>query len=121
MIHSQDKASPDWVSRIIHGYENRLREGDADREAVAAGLQKSAGWWLAGELLVLADSLGNAAISDIVRTMLNPSGRYARVTLKQRYAVADALLTVYGTAWAVYATAMGTTQEALKIARDTDG
>ena len=118
MIHAQDKAAPAWVSRIVHRYEGVLPEGDADRQAVAAGLEKFGGWWRAGELLVLADSLGDAKISSIVHSMLTPSSRYARVTLKQRQAVADALLTRHGTAWAVYAAAMGTTEDALKGAKD---
>ena len=121
MIHSQDKASSAWVSRITHQYESYLRRGEADREAVAAGLEKYAGWWQAGELLVLAHGLGDKKISAIVHTMMNPSSRYARVTQKQRYAVADALLTVHGTAWEVYAAALGTTQDTLKAAKDNDG
>lgn len=118
MIHSQDKAAPDWVSRITHGYESRLPEGEADRQAVLAGLEKFGGWWKAGELLVLADSLGDSKISSIIDSMLNPRSRYAVVTVKQRKAVADALLTRYGTAWAVYAAALGMSEDALKAAKD---
>lgn len=121
ILHSQDKASWRWVSHITHQYESYLRRGEADREAVAAGLEKYAGWWQAGELLVLAHGLGNEKISSIVYTMMNPSSRYARVTQKQRYAVADALLTVHGTAWAVYAAAIGATQDDLKAAKDANG
>ncbi|OBY87035.1 hypothetical protein ACM14_02580 [Delftia sp. JD2] len=118
MIHAQDKASSGWVSRIIHRYEGLYPEGQADRTAVAAGLEKSGGWWLAGELLVLADTLGDPKISSIIHTMLNPPSRHSRVTQKQRHAVADALLTRYETAWHVYATAMGKTVDELKSARD---
>ena len=82
-----------------------------------AGLVKSGGWWLAGELLVLADNLGDSKISSIIDSMMNPRSRYAVVTINQRKVVADALLTCYGTAWCVYATAIGIKEEELKAAR----
>ena len=63
------------------------------------------------EFLKLVDSLGDEKLSSIATTIrASQKNKYAKVTAKQKYALATGLLTQYKTARAVYAAAFGVTE-----------
>lgn len=64
------------------------------------------------EVMKVAESLGDEKISSICSTMREAEkSRYRKITDKQRYAVAKALLDNFGTARAVLAKSFNTTEE----------
>jgi len=63
-------------------------------------------------ILNLVDTLGDEKASSIAATIRkNRNNRYAKVTSKQRYAIASAILAKYPTARAAYAAAYGVSEE----------
>ena len=63
------------------------------------------------EFLKLVDSIGNEKLSSIATTVrASANNKYAKVTAKQKFALATGLLDQYKTARAVYAAAFGVTE-----------
>lgn len=102
-----------WAGDLVLRAEARFKPGKADRFAVETGLFEQGGRLLCPQLLTLAESLGDTKISSIVQTIRTPRSRYSKVTPKQRFAVANALLTKYGTARTVYAASLGISEDEL--------
>lgn len=64
------------------------------------------------EFLALAEKIGDEKISSIVMTMRSAAtSRYAKVTARQKFAIAAALLAKHGTARAVFAAAYGVSED----------
>ena len=63
-------------------------------------------------ILKVVDTLDNEKAKSIAATIRKSrKSRYAKVTSKQRWAIATALLEAYGSARAVYAAAYGVTEK----------
>lgn len=64
------------------------------------------------EFLALADAIGNEKISSIVATIRKSAGnKFAKTTSAQKFTLAMALLDAHTTPAAVYAAALGVTED----------
>lgn len=95
----------EYAADVIERCERQFDEPQASRYALESYADDDT-------VLCLVDSLDDEKASAIAETIkASRKKRYAKVTQKQRYAIASAILRKYNTAKAAYAESYGVSEE----------